>query len=276
MTAPIRLRQICLITQRLEPVLDQLIAVFGLQVCYGKADLARYGVPNREVPPYQQKFFDGLGLASALLPIGDCFLELVAPTRSDTAGARYLERKGPGGYMVITEVDDLAPYGRRISAEGVRLAGEVDYPTYHELQLDPRDVGASMLSFSQQLEGRPLDGGWFPAGSDWREKVAPGYSGFSRAEITCADPFRTARRWASVIGRPVITKGRNACIELDGADIDFIEGSVSRLTAIEITADDFEQAKERARTLGIATDDDGGIRVCNVAIRSASHKTFQG
>ena len=48
------------------------------------------------------------GLVNALMPIGNSFLEVVAPTREGTAAGRCLERRdGEGGYMVILECDDI-------------------------------------------------------------------------------------------------------------------------------------------------------------------------
>lgn len=78
----------------MEAVLDGLVACFGWQVCYGKGDLTRFGVPRREPPAFQKRFFEGLGLKSAILPVGDTFLELVAPVTRDNAARRFLDRAG--------------------------------------------------------------------------------------------------------------------------------------------------------------------------------------
>ncbi len=268
---PIRLRQICLIVDALEPVLDVLTEVFELQVCYGKADLSRYGVAPRPIPEFQTAFFEGLGLASAILPVGDCFLELVAPTRADTAAGRYLARKGPGGYMVITEVDSATPYARRAAEQNVRLAGEVDYPTYGEQQMDPRDIGAAILSFSEQREGKPFDGGWYPAGPDWRRCVAPAYQGIRAAVLTAADPESVARKWGAMIGRPA-RETEKGCfeIDLDGARLKFAFGNANRLTAIEIEVNDFGALRERCAAAGLDTDGKGEIRFAGIALRPAS------
>lgn len=269
MSAPIRLRQICLIADRLEPVLDDLVDVFGLHVCYGKADLTKYGVPKRQFPTYQQAFFEGLGLVSALLPVGESFLEVVAPVKADSAGARYLQRKGPGGYMVITEVDDLAPYAARTAEAGVRLAGRVEYPTYDELQLDPRDIGSAILSFSQQLEGLPFDGGWFPAGPSFRDKIAPGYSRIVGAVLAAREPKKTADRWSAVVGRQAHTSGDGGFIRLDGSELSFIPGNEDRLVAIDVAASTFKEARRRALARGIPVDSDGAIGIGGIQIRPA-------
>lgn len=243
----LRLRQICIAVDRLEPVLDRLIEVMGLTVCHGKGDLTRYGVPRVTPPAFQSAFFEKHGITGALLPIGDSFLELIAPLRDDVPVARYLQRRGPGGYMVITEVADTAPARERATAQGIRLAGEVDYPTYNELQLDPRDIGAAILSFSMQREGQPFDGGWFPAGADWRSRAAPGWDGIVEAMLTVKDPPATATRWAAMLARDAAPAGSGFRIPLDNAAITFEAGEgPDRLHAIAVAGPAFEAALARA------------------------------
>jgi Glyoxalase-like domain len=266
MADPIRIRQICLVAERLEPTLDLLTQVLGIKVCGGKADLTAYGVPNRVVPPYQKAFFEGLGLASAIMPIGDCFLEVVAPLRPDTAAARYLDRRGAGGYMVITEVGDTAAFGARVAAQGVRLAGVVDYPTYHELQLDPRDVGASMLTFAMQREGKPFDGGWFPAGPQWQDRSAAEYTGIVSAMIAAPDPDAVAGRWAAVIGRPVEVDEAARRIRLDGSQVEFSGAEQARLSAFTVKGQGWAAAQDRARAVGLPISADGAIAIAGISI----------
>ena len=267
MNEAIRLRQICLVTDRMEEVLDVLIATFGWQVCYGKGDLTRYGVPQRDPPDFQKKFFEGLGFKSAILPVGDTFLELVAPVTKNNAARRFLDRRGPGGYMVITEVGDTEPFDARRTQKGWRLAGEVDYPTYHELQNDPRDIGGAILSFSQQREGKPFDGGWFPAGPDKLEKTVPGYGGIIEATVSAPDPAEIAGRWSRLIGRAVAIEGESHAIALDRGRIRFAPGEGKpRLSAIRILAEDISGALARAQAAGLEVASHNGIRVENVTI----------
>ena len=271
MSERIRLRQICLMTAQLEPVIDTLIAVFGLKVCHGKADLSAYGVPYVPPPPHQAAFFAKHGLISAQLPMGDTFLELVAPTREDTPAGRFLKRRGPGGYMVITEVETIDPFAERVERQGVRLAGTVDYPTYHELQLDPRDVGASMLSFSMQREGKPFDGGWYPAGPNWREKVASGIGPIRVAELKLRDPRATSARWSALIGHPAEPDGEGYRIALEQSEIRFLpeQGHGSdRLDGIQFEAADFAGAIARAKQAGMPVMDDA-IVISGLKFRQA-------
>src|SRR5579872_2305980 len=84
MTSYLRLRQICLVAPRLEPIVSDIAAIMGLEVCYRDSHVAKYGLEN------------------ALLPVDTILLEVVAPTRDGTAAGRFLEKTGSrGGYMAI-------------------------------------------------------------------------------------------------------------------------------------------------------------------------------
>ncbi len=68
----LRLRQICLVASHLEPSVSTICTVLGTMVCY--------------VDPQVEKY----GLVNALMPIGNSFLEVVAPTRDGTAAGQLL------------------------------------------------------------------------------------------------------------------------------------------------------------------------------------------
>ena len=231
------MRQICLVARRLEPVVEELRAVLGLEVCHRDPGVGKYGLEN------------------ALFPVGDGFLEVVAPVRDGTTAGRYLDRRGgDGGYMVITQCDDLAPRRRRCEALGVRIANEIGYPEYRELQLHPRDVGAAMLSFGWQERAREPGGPWHPAGVGVGSSVTPlsnalgsiprpGVSpsaaptataapriatAMTAAELQSEDPDRLSRRWSEVIERPVRMQDGQRVIALDDATLRFTEATDGR------------------------------------------------
>ncbi|HEY7252374.1 MAG TPA: hypothetical protein VIG37_17895 [Methylomirabilota bacterium] len=210
----IRMRQICLVARQLDPVVEQLQSVLELSVCHRDPGVGKYGLEN------------------ALFPIGDKFLEVVAPVRDGTTAGRYLERRGgDGGYMVITQCDDLAPRRKRCEALSVRIANEIGYPEYHELQLHPRDVGAAMLSFACQAGARAPGGPWHPAA--WHGEGEPGggaslIRAMTAAELQSEDPDRLARRWSDVIERPVHVQDGQRLIALDDATLRFSEATDGR------------------------------------------------
>jgi hypothetical protein len=87
----IRLRQICLVAEKLAPVVDDFKAIFAIDVCFVDPAVAAFGLEN------------------SLMPIGGNFLEVVAPVKENTAAGRYLKRRGgDGGYMVICQCDSHA------------------------------------------------------------------------------------------------------------------------------------------------------------------------
>src|SRR5258708_8987092 len=84
----IRLRQIALVANTLAPVIDDLKAVFGLEVCYIDPGVGVFGLEN------------------SLLPVGNNFIEVVAPIKDGTAGGRYLKRRGgDGGLLGICQCE---------------------------------------------------------------------------------------------------------------------------------------------------------------------------
>src|SRR6185312_14507856 len=154
-TMKLRIRQIALVAEQLEPVLDDLRAVLGIDVCYRDPGVARFGLEN------------------ALLPVGNQFLEVVAPTEEGTAGGRYLERRGgDGGYMVITQCDDHAPRRKRVEELGIRIVTQFEVPGhFRNMQLHPKDTGGSFFEIDQEVgeHANDEDGPWDPAGgADWK------------------------------------------------------------------------------------------------------------
>ena len=181
----LRLRQIALVAPELEPAVDDLRALFGIEVCFRDPGVAHFGLVN------------------ALLPVGNQFIEIVAPTREGTAGGRYLERRGgAGGYMVITQCDDHAPRRKRVGELGVRIVNQFDTHEFRNMQMHPKDTGGSFFEIDQQLgEGAlDLDGPWEPAGGKIPKSArnTDRVARISAAEIQADDPVSVAARWADI------------------------------------------------------------------------------
>src|SRR5258707_9539982 len=91
----IRLRQICLVEADLEPVVDDIAGIMGLNVCYRDGNVAKYGLEN------------------ALLPVDTILLEVVAPTQPGTAAGRFLDKTGGRrGYIAVFCCEDPDTRGR--------------------------------------------------------------------------------------------------------------------------------------------------------------------
>ena len=205
----LRLRQVCLVAPELAPAVAAVQAVFGLPVCYRDPQVAAFGLEN------------------ALFALGESFLEIVAPTRPDTAAGRFLQRSGGlGGYMLIFDCDDPAPYRARAAAAGVRVAYEIDHPGYRGVQLHPRDCRAAMLEFDHTDGGEPLDGPYHPAGPDWQAARRPArVSALRCAEVETPDPAGLAAHWAGLMAVPAQADAAG------GASLRFDAGAVRMLAA---------------------------------------------
>lgn len=65
------------------------------------------------------------GVEEAMLPLGDTFLQLIAPANEETTVGRFLASRGEGLHHLAYEVDDLPQTIEDLRAKGVRLIDEV-------------------------------------------------------------------------------------------------------------------------------------------------------
>ena len=250
----IRLRQICLVAEQLAPVVDDLKAVFGLEVCF--------------VDPAVQAF----GLENSLFPVGNNFLEVVAPIQANTAAGRYLKRRdGDGGYMVICQCDShetqLARKARAAEL-GVRIALEQEEPGFHIMQLHPADTGGAFFEIDWDARMEP-EGHWAPAGGGgWpahrRTEIVSAYAG---VELQSPDPQSLAERWSSIAELPLGRDARGRIeMRLDNVGIRFVEMGDERgegLAGLDLKVVDRAQLLQRAEERGCRVSDNQVV-VCGV------------
>jgi hypothetical protein len=210
----LRLRQIAIVAHDLEPPVDALRTHLGVESAWSDPAVATFGLRN------------------AVLPVGNQFVEVVAPTRTGTAAGRYLDRRaGDGGYMVILQTDDHTALRRHVAELAIRVAFQHDSDHYHITQLHPADTGGSFLEIDEQVGGDEPDGPWEPAGHDWhRARRTDVVAAISAAEIQAPSPERLARRWAAILQRPAVpaTGNRSFAIALDNATLRFVEATDGR------------------------------------------------
>jgi hypothetical protein len=207
----IHLRQIALVASRLAPVVDDLQAVFGIEVCHVDPGLAIWGLEN------------------ALLPVGRNFIEVVAPTEAGTAAGRYIERRhGDGGSMVICQTDsrDTQKACReRAAALNVRVAYESDERDgFNLMQLHPRDLEAAFFEIDWDADG-DFTGRWEPAGgTGWVRHVRTGrVQDIAGVELQCEDPPSLAKKWARIAGVAADLRSGHPQVALDNATLRFVE-----------------------------------------------------
>ncbi len=250
----IYLRQIALVAEKLAPVIDDLKAVFGLEVCFVDKGVAEFGLEN------------------SLLPVGTNFIEVVAPIRDNTAGGRYLKRRGgDGGYMVICQCDShqtqLARRARALSL-GIRIAWEHESDAYHVIQLHPADTGGSFFEIDWDAKGEP-QGNWGPAGgSGWpAAKRTDVIKAYTAVELQSPDPERLARRWSDIT-EIALRKDSVGRLELPlaNATVRFVEATDGRgegLGGIDVVVADRKRLLDAAERHGRRVSDNQAM-ICGV------------
>jgi hypothetical protein len=219
----LRLRQIAFVAHDHEVVVGQLHDALGIEVAFRDPGVATFGLHN------------------AVMPVGDQFIEVVAPTREGTAGGRYLERRhGDGGYMVILQSDHHAHRKQRVAELGIRTVLQHDGHEYLIMQLHPADTGGSFLEIDEQIGGEDIGGPWEPAGPNWQAaRRTHVVTGISAAELQSPNPAALAERWSSILERPVQSVGGLPTIGLDNAELRFVDATDGRgegLGGIDLTA----------------------------------------
>lgn len=247
----LRLRQIALVARELAPVEKQLTEVLGIAVCYRDPGVAHFGLEN------------------ALMPIGNQLLEVVAPIQENTAGGRYLDRRGgDGGYMVITQCDDHMPRRKRVEELGVRLAHKFETDAFRNMQLHPKDTGATFFEIDEQCgpNAHDADGPWEPAGPDWKSgRKLDRVSGIVAAELQCNDPAAVAAKWAEIAELPVSSTNT---IELENATLRFVpctDGRPEGLGGIDVVAADKDAILRDAQSIDAKTGDNQ-VYLCGMRI----------
>ncbi|MEE9606258.1 MAG: VOC family protein [Myxococcota bacterium] len=246
-----RLRQVALVARDLDPVVEALCRVLGIEVAYRDPGVGVFGLRN------------------AVLPVGETFLEVVSPERPDTSAGRFLERRGgDGGYMVIVQTDPLDAARRRVSELGVRIVWETTLEDAATIHLHPRDLGGAILS----LDAMDPPDSWRWAGPAWKGHVRTDVTlAIAGVEIEARDPAAMAARWSGVLARPASASGAGEHeITLDSGSIRFAperEGRGEGVSSLLVRARDPEELLERAREAGSPVSA-AGIKIGGVHIRA--------
>ena len=162
--------------------------------------------------PFRDPAVKEFGLDNAVYPVGDTFLEVVAPIAEGTTAGRYLDRRGDDlvGYMVLVQVDDLAATRQRADELGIRSVWSIDLDDIAATHLHPKDLGA-ITSVDQPVD--PASWRW--GGPGWQDRAVPG--GVRSVTVGGADP----QRWMDLLDRPL----EDGAIHLDdGSEIRFADG----------------------------------------------------
>lgn len=210
----LRIRQIVFAARDLASTVTQFSTGLGLSVVYRDPLVAEFGLQN------------------ALMAIGDQFIEVVSPTREDTAAGRHLDRHGDSAYMLILQTSDLDRDRERLSALGVRMIWEADYPDIRAVHLHPKDIGAAIVSLDQPMPAQS----WRWAGPEWQKLTQGSASGtIVECTIGAVDPAAMCQRWSQVLGAPASADHH---IEISGSSLKFERADRDLIVGYRIAAED--------------------------------------
>src|SRR5712672_304674 len=243
-----RLRQICLVAPRLEPVIGDIAGIMGLNVCYRDGNVAKYGLEN------------------ALLPVDTILLEVVAPFQPGTAAGRFLEKTGGrGGYMAIFCCDDPDARGKHANAMGVRTANVITHAPYHGVQLHPRDCRAAFIEFNHTGGSDDVLGLYPPAGPDWQKSIRKDVTqALSGVEMQSPDPQGLAEHWGKIVGIAVRKDARgNPELKLPNCAFRFVRSESEIMSGLTLKVADVAKVLDAAKAKGRAVSGDsfdlGGV-----------------
>jgi hypothetical protein len=243
---PIQLRQICLVARELEPVVQDLTAILGINRCFVDPGVGNFGLEN------------------TLMPIGRNFLEVVAPVTEGTAGGRYLDRRnGDGGYMVITQADSAETQQavrRNALDNGVRVAFESQREDWNLCQLHPGDMQAAFLEIESDAHN-DFNGHWHPVGgTGWEDKVRQDVTiDYRGVELQSTDPVGLAELWGKVAGLPIERDGAELQMALNNVTVRFVaedDGRGAGLGGLDIVVANRDHVLGEAKARGCYVSDD--------------------
>lgn len=233
------IRQVALAARELDPVVEDLCAVLGTEVCFNDPGVGEFGLKN------------------ALMTVGTQLLEVVAPKDPGSTAERFLERRGgDSGYMLILQTTDLAADRKRVEEMNVRVVWESSYPDIASFHLHPKDVGGAIVSIDQPMPPES----WRWGGPEWEQHI--------HTEVTDAmvgvtvqsdDPAAMARRWSEVLDCPEGPPENGAHhLPIEKGRIDFVRDTDGRgpgISMITVHATDKARALDTARERGLRVTD---------------------
>lgn len=251
-----RLRQICLVAQDLEPTLKTLETLFDSPVIFRDPGVAHFGLEN------------------GLIMTGGDFLEVVSPLpgHTDTAAGRFLARHGNGFYMLILQCETAAPITAHIQSCGVRTIFSHIDDDIHATHFHPNDFGGAIVSVDSMGHDD-----WQSPQAYWRwanwpsETTDPtdisgtntSVGALAGLQFAASDPTALCAHWSTLLQRPATS----STLSLDAAQFNFALHTVSqpRVTHVRLHAgrDAASDIRARAAQLGLPTDDDG-VHFCGV------------
>ncbi|MBC9227480.1 hypothetical protein GL325_14215 [Aeromicrobium sp. 636] len=178
---PLRLRQVVLITDDLPAARDEAIAAFGFP-----------GSVRDE------EGMAALGFVHEVFSFADTFVEIVAPISADSPHGRLVAKNGPSGFMIATQVLDLALVVERAAEHGLEPLMHQEYDGHMISQWHPKQLGT--LAEIDQVD--PFES-WHFAPQIFAQSATDVAVDIVGATLAVPDPAAVASTWGALTGASV-------------------------------------------------------------------------
>lgn len=235
----VRLRQICLATLDLQHHENSLSNILGIDPCH-------------------RSNLDHFGLENTLFAVNGTFIELVAPTRDNTAVHRFLDKtRGVGGYMAIFDCNDVQQRKNTAAELGISSIFERSNEAADLLQLNPKDTGLTMLEFDKHTGGEKMLGAYEWAGENWQKGINTRVTNsMTSLTMVCSDPSRRATQWSRLFGKPLATTEKGSqSLPLDYGTLNFEQNNTAHadhFSSLSLNVTDPNALLEKATNHGYA------------------------
>jgi hypothetical protein len=210
----VKLRQVILAAEAVEPAAAELCHAFGL--ARGFADV----------------MLEDIGMDDESIVLGDreTYLEVVAPLRPDAGVAGWLRRGGgPGGYCLSIQTNDLAPFRERAERLGIPLIFDLEAHGYRLIQLHPKVTGLLI-----ELDEIPDPSVWFWDDTPKEFPADPHVREVRALEVSSPDPRAQAGLWGALFDVPVKEQDGRYEIALGDREVGFVAGERSFLSGVAL------------------------------------------
>ena len=185
------------------------------------------------------------GLDNAVLPAGNgTFVELLAPNNVESAGARFLQRRGSAPYLIIFETreyDRLIPHLRD---QGVRITGETEHDGSRSAFLHPASCNGAFIEVIEVLDP---ENPWPAAGDDWQgSDHTPGTTQLRQVAVIVHDLDAAIARWSALFGLQPTRRFQISFTDLEIAVLP-LQGRDTFIELAQPTSDDSPSGRFLAR-----------------------------
>ncbi|WP_025898792.1 VOC family protein [Sneathiella glossodoripedis] len=240
-----RLRQICVATLDLERDTNIFSNILDVRPCH-RSSLNEFGLEN------------------SMFALGGSFIELVAPTRDNTAVHRFLSSsKGLGGYMAIFDCENTNRYRNSAQNMGIRVIVDQQREKADLLQLNPKDTGVTMLEFDHHKNGLDRFSEYDWAGDNWQENLQRDIE-ITAIEMACDHPIDKCSQWQNLFN--VQQSNSDTSISLDYGVIHFTKrstGSKDYFKAATLKTDEKFRYMKNAKSQPVEQTPNG-FKLCGV------------